>query len=132
MYDICGMNQSDICVTLVTFRLRCDGSKVYQTPSLASRHVMKEFLEWSKNVQNLEFSSISVTFRVTVWPENRVCGNDQHRFLRHLDELDHRAWSNLSHLVCVRRSTGLSEIHRNAPKSTEILRNPPKCSENFP
>ena len=108
--------------TLVTSLMRCDAFKVYQTPSLASRHVLKDFLKWLKNVKNLEFSLISVTFIVTFGPENRVCGTDEHRFLRHLDEFDHLAWSKFSHLVCARRGAWRSEIHRNPPKCSEILR----------
>ena len=53
------------------------------------RHVSDSCRKSLRNVQNLEFSSASVTFKVTFEPENRDSGNDEHRILRLLDVLNH-------------------------------------------
>ena len=93
---------------------------VYQTPSVASGHVLKERPECLKIGPNLEFSSASVMFIVTFEPENRVWGNDEHRITRLLDEHDRVAWSDFSLLVCARRGAGRSEMLSNPPLPSEI------------
>ena len=72
MCNISGVSQLDINDTLLTSLKRNDAYGVYQTPSVASRHVLKERPECLKIAPNLEFSLASVMFRVTFEPENRV------------------------------------------------------------
>ena len=94
-----------------------DACGVYQTPSVASGHVMKERPESLKIVQNLKFSSASVISIVTFEPENRVWGNEEHRVLRLLDELNCVTGADFSHLVCARCGAWCSAICENRPKS---------------
>ena len=61
---------------------------LFGTLSVAFIHVAKQGRKSSKNVQNLEFSSASVMFRVTFEYEKLVLGDDEHRFIRLLDELN--------------------------------------------
>ena len=68
--------------------VRCFLYGLFETLSVAFRHVAKHGRKSSENVHNLEFFSASVMFRVTFGYVNRVSGNDEHRFIRLLDELN--------------------------------------------
>ena len=62
---------------------------LYETLSVAFKHVAKQSRKSSKNVQNQEFSSASVMFRVTFEYDSLVSGNDEHRFIRLFDGFNH-------------------------------------------
>ena len=62
---------------------------LYETLSVVFRHVAEHGRKSSENVQNLEFLLANVMFIVTFKSENRVSGNDEHRFIRLFDKFNH-------------------------------------------
>ena len=84
-------------------------------------HVVKQHLKSSENVKNREFSSASVMFRVTFEYDNLVSGNDEHRFIRLLDELNHVAGSIFSYGHVFYPLHRASEMLSNALKCAEML-----------
>ena len=92
---------------------------LYETLSVAFRHVAKQCLKSSENVKNREFSLASVMFKVTFKYDSRVSENDEHCFIRLFDELNHVVGSIFG---------GRCRKHPLL-QANEMLRNTPKCSE---
>ena len=85
------------------------------------RHVATYDRKSSKIVQNLEFSSASVTFRVTLVCVNMDSGNARTRFIRLLDELNR--------VVGFIFSCG--HVFYPLHMASEISRNPLKCPQSL-
>ena len=84
---------------------------------MAFRHVAKQGRKSSENVQNLEFSSASVMFKVTFKYDSLISGNDEHRFIRLFDVLNHVVWSIFCRGCRMHRISRASEMLRNVLES---------------